>query len=225
MLRAPKVFRELPLRAAGFASREADGKVKVTVMAEPIEPGVELRSAASAIFDGNGRLAGQNSAEAAALSRMPLVMGLAATPGDYRLRVAATSADGRTGTADYDLDAELASAGPLSLSSMVLGLWRGSFVPRLQFGAEPVALAYFEIYGDTSVPIAVSAELATTPDGPANLTIPGAIREFSNREFRFALIAVPIGSLPPGDYIVRGVVTMEGQPAGRVSRTLRKAGM
>jgi hypothetical protein len=227
MLRAPKVFRELPLRAVGFTSRDVEGKVKVIVMAEPIESGVELRSAATAMFDGNGRLAAQNTADAAALSATPLVTGLVAPPGDYRLRVAATAADGRTGTADYDLAAELSPAGALSLSSIMLGLSRaGGFSPRLQFTNEPVALAYLEVYGASAgTPITVALELATTPNGPARLTIPGAVSESRSGERRLATIAIPIGALPPGDYVVRAVVSMEGQPAGRVSRTLRKVRM
>jgi hypothetical protein len=34
--------------------------------------------------------------------------------------------------------------------------------------------------------------------------------------------AVPIGALPPGDYVVRAMVALEGHPATRVVRTLRK---
>lgn len=33
---------------------------------------------------------------------------------------------------------------------------------------------------------------------------------------------VPIGTLPPGDYVVRAIVGLEGQPMTRVTRTLRK---
>jgi hypothetical protein len=35
--------------------------------------------------------------------------------------------------------------------------------------------------------------------------------------------AVPLGALPPGDYVVRGVVRLEDGTTGRVTRTLRKA--
>ncbi|MEK6629233.1 MAG: hypothetical protein AABY89_00700, partial [Acidobacteriota bacterium] len=34
--------------------------------------------------------------------------------------------------------------------------------------------------------------------------------------------AVPIGALPPGDYVVRGVIRLEDGTTGRVVRTLRK---
>jgi VWFA-related protein len=224
MLREPRVFRELPMRAVGFVSRELDGRLKVIALAEAVEPGTELRSAAAALFDENGHLSAQATADAAALAATPVVTGLVAKPGAYRLRVAATDASGRAGTADYDLEAELAAAGPLTLSSMMVGLSRGGgFSPRLQFGVEPVALAYLEIYGPTKgLPVSIVLELATTPNGPAKLSIPGAVAETRSAERRLATAAIPIGGLPPGDYIVRAVVSLEGQPSGRVVRTIRK---
>jgi hypothetical protein len=224
MLREPKVFRELPMRAVGFVSRDPSGNLKVIAMAEAIDPDTELRSATAGLFDANGRLSAQSTADAAALSATPVITGLVAKPGAYRLRVAATDASGRAGTADYDLEAELAPAGPLTLSSMMVGLSRGGgFSPRLQFGSEPVALAYLEIYGPTSgAPVSIALEIATSPNGPAKLSIPGAVAETRSTDRRLATAAIPIGGLPPGDYVIRAVVSLPGQPSGRVVRTIRK---
>jgi len=153
-----------------------------------------------------------------------VITGLVAKPGAYRLRVAATDASGRAGTADYDIEAELAPAGPLALSSMMVGLSRGGgFSPRFQFGSEPVALAYVEIYGQTGgAPVSMAIEIATAPNGPARVSIPGAVAETRSSDRRLATAAIPIGGLAPGDYVVRAVVSMEGQPSGRVVRTIRK---
>jgi VWFA-related protein len=224
MLREPKVFRELPMRAVGFVSKDPTGNLKVIAMAEPIEPGTALRSAAAALFDGNGRLSAQSTADATALSATPVITGLVTRPGAYRLRVAATDESGRAGTADYDLEAELAPAGPLTLSSMMVGISRGGgFSPRLQFGSEPVALAYLEIYGPTGgAPISMALEIATSPNAPAKLSIPGAVADTRSADRHLATAAIPIGGLPPGDYVIRAIVSMQGQPSGRVVRTIRK---
>ena len=225
MLRAPKVFRELPMRAIGYSSRDREGRIKVIAMAEPIEPGVQLRSASAAVFDRNGKLTAQSTADAAALASTPMITALVAPPGAYRLRVAATDLEGRVGTADYDLVAELVPAGPLTVSSMMLGLSRkGGFSPRMVFGAEPVAVAYMEVYGDTrGTPVTVTLEVATTPNDPPALSIPGAVDNTPASDRRIATAAIPLGALPPGDYIVRAVFSMEGQPSGRVIQTMRKA--
>jgi len=38
-----------------------------------------------------------------------------------------------------------------------------------------------------------------------------------------ALGGIPIGALPPGDLVVRAIVSLDGVPVGAVTRTLRKA--
>ena len=112
----------------------------------------------------------------------------------------------------------------MKLSSLVLGLSRNNtFVPRLQFSTEPVALAYLELYGGTpGSRISAIVEVAQNVESPALLSAPLAI-EASGEEGRYlATGAVAIGALPPGDFIVRAIVGIEGQPAGQVLRTLRK---
>ena len=37
------------------------------------------------------------------------------------------------------------------------------------------------------------------------------------------LAGLPLGDLPPGDYAVRAIASLDGQPVGQVVRTLRKA--
>ena len=148
-----------------------------------------------------------------------------APSGSYRLRVAATDAAGRPGTADVDVVAELVTAGSLRLSSLVLGLSRnGAFQPRLQFSSEPVVIAYLDLLGaEPGARIAAVLEVADTPEGPARsrsrLTI-----EPTNDPMRFRVQgAIPLGALPPGDYVARALIGLEGQPAGRVVRAFRKA--
>ena len=86
-----------------------------------------------------------------------------------------------------------------------------------------MALAYLEIYGTTGgTPVSVALEIAATPNGPARLTIPGAVADTRSADRRLATAAIPIGGFPPGDYVIRAVVTAEGQPAGRTMGTLRK---
>jgi hypothetical protein len=224
MLREARVFRDLPLRAAAVVSREDGDRVKVIVVAEPAEPGVELRSAAAGLFDQKGRLAAQATPEAGALAVTPLMTGLVVAAGEYRLRLAATDSTGRTGTADYPLEARLTPAGPLTVSSMMLGVSKaGGFRPRLLFATEPVAIAYMEIYGAAGdAPVSVAVELARSVNGPATLTIPAAVEATRDPARRIATAAVAIGALPPGDYVLRGIISIAGHGSGRSIRTLRK---
>ena len=223
MLRSGRVFRGLPLRMAAYVSRNAgDDKLKVVTIVEPLDPSATIASLAAALFDSDERAIAQwNPSDT---DVRPLVGALAAPEGAYRLRVAATDITGRAGTADTEVRAELAPAGVLSLSGVVLGVSKnGAFSPRMDFTREPSALAYLEVYGQPgSEPMWVSFELATTVNGPALVTTPAVIEGTRTRDRFVATGAVPIDTLPPGDYVVRGIGGVKGQPTGRVLRTLRK---
>jgi hypothetical protein len=225
MLREARAFRDLPLRGVGYVSHNPeDGKLKIVCLMEATDPSVQLTAASAGLFDTDGRLVAQWTADTKALTGATVMGALVASkPGNYRLRVAATDGSGRSGSADYEVAAEVPTVGPLKISSLVLGLSRGGFVPRMVFGAEPVALGYLDIYGKVEGAVTATAEIARTVDGPAmSAAIPGAIRPVTGEDRSMATIALPIGALPPGDYVVRVTVAAPGHPPARVVRTLRK---
>jgi VWFA-related protein len=229
MLREARTFRDLPLRTVAYASRVTgdDTQVKILAIIEPVDPAVTLTSVTAALFDTGGRQRATYTADAAEFGKAPVFAGLMAPPGVYRLRAAATDAAGRGGSADYEVVAELTQAGPLRLSGLVLGLWReGELRPKLQFGGEPVAYAYLEIYGrppGQGAPVAIVFELAKSVNGPSLAALPAALEGSSEPDRFRATAAIPIGGLPTGDFVVRAFVQVEGQPFGRVLRAFRKA--
>jgi VWFA-related protein len=225
MLSVMTVFRDLPLRATAYTALDADGKsMRIVTMAESTD-GAKLGSLVAALFDRDGKSVSHWTATAEELQRSPVIGAMPVDPGAYRLRVAAIDTTGRAGTADYDVDTEMAQSGPLRLSSIILGLSRdGRFSPRLQFGSEPTALAYIELYGALPGTRIVSVlELSTTMNGPALVSLPLAIETAGESRY-VATGVLPIGTLSPGDYVVRAMVGIEGQPMTRVTRTLRKSG-
>ena len=228
MLREPRQFRDLPMRATAYASGgdPGDSRLKVIAAAEPMDPTVALVSAAVGLFDAKGKLAAQWSAEKEELASLPLMSALPVPPGPYRLRVAAVDSTGRRGTVDYLFQVGLESAGALKLSGMALGTLRGGFQPKLQFGSDPAAVGYFEIYGQlpSSAEVAVRFEVAETEDGPALSSSPGRLQRTSDDARRIAIGSVPIATLSPGDYVVRAVLNVDGRTIGTVRRTLRKTG-
>ena len=225
MLSTTAVFRDLPLRASGFAAFDGTGDaLRIVTLAEPVEPEVKIASLTAAIFDDDGKSISHWSATNDELQRSPIIGAMPAQPGSYRLRVAAIDTTGRAGTVDYEVNAETARTGPLKLSSLLLGLSRGGgFVPRLQFTTEPVAIGYVEMYGAAvGAKVTATLEVASTLNGPALVAVPLAI-EAAGTDRYIARGAVPIGGLQPGDYSVRAIVGLEGHPMTRVVQTLRKA--
>jgi len=226
MLRNGLLYRGLPIRATAFASAGEGSSVKILAVLEGIERDVTFKEAVFGLIDTRrGKLVAQWTANEAELSGAQVVTAGAGAPGPYRLRVAAIDVNGRRGTAEYEFPAELTAADPLSLSAMALGVSRdGSFSPKLVFGTDQAAVAYFEAYGQLSRPDAVTVrlEVSRSPDGRALVTaVPRVVSQGELR--RLVIGALPIAALAPGDYVVRAIVSVDGRPVGRITRTLRKS--
>jgi len=227
MLREAAVRRGLPLRAAGYASRDTGGsKVKVVVLFEPSAAATQLDTAMVGMFDAKGKLTAQWTGQKAELSRTPVVAALLVPPGTYRLRVAATDLAGRSGSVDADVRAALVNAAPLTLSALALGAAvEGSFSPRLLFRDEQVVVGYVEVYGPPkNAAVTAVIELAESEDGPAAITLPARVPAQSGGDVLSIVGGIQVDRLPPGDYAVRMVVSLDGKPVGRVVRTLTKQG-
>ena len=224
MLRSPLVERDLPLRAAGYASRDSDErKVKIVVLFES-DAGTTLESAMVGLFDSKGKLTAQWTAKTPELARAPVVTALPVPPGTYRIRVAATDAAGRGGTVDAEVNAALTDAAPVKMSALALGtVVGGAFLPRLQFSTEQVMAGYFEVYGaPKESAVTATLEIAATADGPAEAVFPARVPATPSGGTMPFISGVRIETLAPGDYVVRAVVAVDGKPVARVSRTLRK---
>jgi hypothetical protein len=221
LLVSREAYADVRLRVGGFTVRESDGRLRVGVVVEPVDPATSLDSVGAVLVDGDGRVVARWFA-VDALER-PLLGAMAAPPGTFRLRVVAIDSAHRFGAAEDVVQVGLTPVGPLSIGSLMLGLSRDDGVAlRLQFGAEPTAIASFDIYGGApGMPISAALELARGPEGPAIASLPvSLVRAGESRVV--ATGSVPVGALPPGDYAVRGVVRLEDGTTGRVSRTLRK---
>ena len=222
LLGSSDAFTELRLRTGGFTIRDSEGQLRVGVVVEPLDPAASLTSAGAILITADGQVPSHWFARDA--SERPLLGALAVTQGTYRLRVAAIDGTGRAGAAEANIDAALTPVGPLSLGSLMLGVSRnGATTPQLEFGLEPTAIVYFDIYGGAAgLPLTARAEIARDVDGPPLVTLPLALtRADAGRVV--ASGTVPLGALPAGDYVVRGVVRLETGETGRVTRTLRKA--
>lgn len=224
LLTDPRHFRDLTLRGTMYLSRDVDTtKVRVVPMVEPVDATEVLESAAIGVYDADGTLVAQWASPPGGPVTSPIAGALSVATGRYRVRVAATTKDGRSGVLDQDLDAILDGRGRWVVSSLVLGLSReGVFVPRLQFSNEPVAIGRVEIFGPAPPQGLVRFELARTPEGPAIVSVAGTITPTDDPGRHISTGALPIGGFLPGRWIVRAVVAPEGVAPLRVYRTLEK---
>jgi hypothetical protein len=226
LLRSGRLFREVSLRATTSSTKGPDGALNVVTLFEPTDPSIALTSAAAALFDEQGRGVAYWTGTAKDLATWPAVVGMVAPAGRYRLRVGVVDSSGKYGVVDAAVTAELISAGPLQLSGLSLGLSRsGGFQPRLQFSTEASALAHVEVYGGAAgMPLSVVFEVSETTDGAPLFRVPGVLSATAEEGRFSATGTITVGALPPGDYVIRAIIGVKDQPAGRVLRTLRKVG-
>jgi hypothetical protein len=227
MLRLPRVYRDVVLRSAVYASRVpgGDARTKLTVLFEPVDRATTLTAAEVGLFDRKGKLAARWIAEGGDFARAPMMAALVAAPGDYRLRLVARDEGGRGGTVEDEIRVDVGQAGPLRLSGLVLGAPHGrSFSPALQFRTEAAAVGYLEVYGaPKAASVSVIFEIVAANSGPALASAPATVTVAADADdFRFAVGTIPIASLPPGDFLVRATVRLDGRVVGRADRTLRK---
>jgi hypothetical protein len=223
MIRVATAFNDLPLRAAAYSSRNpGDNKIRVLALFEAVEASSKLNGAMVGLFDDKGKLTAQWTAQSADLNNRPTMAAVVVPDGTYRLRVAATDASGRSGAVDVNgFAATLIEAGPIKLSDLVLirpgGTTGGA--PVMQFSSESEIVAYLELYGRPTGPLKMYVEVLTDGD-PIQVPLKPSP---TNEQDKFQLsAAIPVGPLKPGDYTVRAVVGVEGQPEAQVTRTLRK---
>lgn len=223
MLKTSAMFTDLQLRVAGFSSTNGDGRIRVIAAAEPIDPAVKLASLSAALYDSQGQMVVRSTASEPDLAMMPVLSAMAVNSGLFRLRVAAVDTNGRAGAADTEVLAEVVEAGALKLSSLVLGLKReGKFMPKLQFSNEPLAIAIMDFFGGKQG-AGIGAILEVLNMAGETIATNRLSIEATPDPQRFtATGAVPLGALPPGDYIARITIGVDGGPYGRVVRPFRK---
>jgi hypothetical protein len=224
-LRDAMAYTDLQVRATAFSSRNSgDEKMKVVAGFEPLDPAVTFATAAAGLFKGD-TLVAQWTSKPEDLAAKPALAAMLAPPGTYRLRVAGADAAGHLGVVDQTITVELATAGSLKLSSILLGVPKtgGGMAPKLEFASEPTATVYFELYGgQTNMQLGAVVEIAAGVNEPALATAQPKWGGTSEPDKFTGTAELPIASLAPGDYVVRAIVGVAGMPEGRVMRTLRK---
>ena len=223
MLRNTAAFTDLPLRAAGYLSREGAG-LKVVTLFETVDPSVKLSAASVGVIDDKGTLKFQWSAQPADLARAPIAAAIPVPAGKYRVRVAAIDGSGAAGAVDYDLDATLTEAPPLKLSSMLLGVSDKGFMPKLVFtSADAMAVGLVEVYGvPAGATVTSKFELAESETAAPLGDAAGNVAAGPGDDGRRAFGGFGIGTLAPGDYVMRATIMVDGKVAGKATRTIRK---
>lgn len=237
-LRSPLVATEVPIRLTTYVFRaDQPGKLKVMIAGEVDRSGSPGGRAALGyiLTDSRGRLAAAELAEAldaqdaAAGPWQPFTQAVFLDPEIYRLKLAVVEPDGRRGSVEHIFRAALQSAGQLRFGDLLLAEVRPEVTPpvrpvvRPEIGASAVH-AYLEIYSE-AVPqleaASVVLEIAAHENGAALERSPVPLGALEGGNRRVGEGSVPVALLPPGEYVARAVVSVDGRPVARLVRPFR----
>lgn len=227
MLRQSRTYTDLPLRLAAYPVLHTDrSSIRLLIIGDTVEPDRGLAWSEFGMFTPDGRMTAQWSETGDALAQRPFISGVIATEGQYRLRWAGSELSGRRGTVDIDVDARFTSAGAFRLSALMLGrLTADTFVPALEPAADATSVEWYaEVYGDLADGQTLTSRLdvATSSTGNPLSTTEGRVLTSPDPARRAMTGRVDVSALPPGDYLFRATLIVNGTDAGTVLRTYRK---
>lgn len=234
---APFPATALPVRVATHALRDAaSGKLRVLISAEIGHDAGTLGrvSVGYALVDSKGRMVasavqrGQRPATPGGAA--PFMGSLLVEPGLYTLKFAALDGRGRRGSVDHPVRALLASAEGIDLGDVMLTLPAtragAAFEPAidLEVAGQPVS-TYVDLYAKDPgrlMKAQVQLEVAEREGEPALLSGPARLT-LSDGGRANAQGSLSAGLLPPGDYVARAVLTVDGRRVAISERPFRVA--
>ncbi len=239
-LLAPMLASEIGLKLAAYTLRDpASDKLRILMAAEIDRSGSPDGTVALAysLVDDKGRLIESQidrgvktpvSPETAIQKYSGFI--LSDATGTHTLKIAVVDDRGRRGSVEHSFRAALTPVGQLRSTDLLIADDRttsGSAAPVVggEFTSGMVN-GYIELYADaadvlknTTVMFEVAQDAqARALDGAAGRVQP-ATAEAPNR--RALEGSIPLALLPPGDYVVRAVVSTDGRKVGQVTRPFR----
>ncbi len=226
-LRSPFLATDLVVRVATYAMPDRAGKrVRVLSTAEVSEArgGVTL---GYLLEDKKGKVVSSGVQRAPDSPRgvLTIVSTMLVDPGTYTLRLAARDRSGRRGSVVHAVKAALVSAGGLEMSDLMLGGLSAEtgFRPSPRSLAENGRLtAHIELQGKEAERVkkaGISLEIAEMEGGPALVSVPMPSVEDAGQ--RAAQVTLGLSILPPGDYVARATVSVDGKKVGGLTRPFR----
>jgi VWFA-related protein len=239
IVRSPLPATDIGLKLNAFSMKDAEtGKVRVLMVVEidrAANPDGHVRLG-YVLTDGDGRaVASEIDRDVKApiqsnKTQIYTVFMLSDRQGPHTLKVAVLDDVGRKGSVEHNFTAGLTTLGELRAADLLLaeGVENGGpVIPSI--GGEftsGVVNTYIELYSDvveTLKSMTVMFEVSANEDGRAMDGAVGRVKQSTTEspDRRALEASFKTTLLPPGDYVVRAVVSANGKQVGRVTRPLR----
>jgi VWFA-related protein len=233
---APLPLSALPLRVATFSLLGPEsGKVQMLIHADvgTDYSASKLVALAYTISDPEGRIVETQAATARLTpvmtgvpSSLQFTGGASLPPGDYILKLAVAESD-RVGTVEHMFRAEVAAAGKVRYSDLMVGGPNVAITDPLQpsvgyqviFGS---LQGYVEAYGQPLGPMTAKYEVAKDAAGDALIASDVTPVTIGGTRAIFTKV-LPVRQLPPGKYVLRAKLSSPAEPVRTMIREFEVA--
>jgi VWFA-related protein len=238
LLRSATPARELPIQVTTYALQAPEGKGKIRLLVSAnIDRGVAKPAKVTVgflLFDAEGKTIGNSFdqgelAPAAAAGGALAYTGAAIVqPGQYTLRLGVVDASGRRGSVEHQVDARLTNARQVQLGNLIVmdmddPADARALRPSVEGTARGALAGYLEVYStdaDQLKKVSAALEIAGAEEADPLASAPMELD--SKLPGRLTASArLPLGMVPPGEYLARATVSLAGSPLGHVWRPVR----
>jgi VWFA-related protein len=240
-LASPFAITDLPIRLTTYAYQDSNSSKVRLVVATEIERSSDMSpdmGVGIVLIDGEGKTVASSLQRATLASgdgaRGPVLEHIAAMtvdPGTYTLKLAAIDVRGRRGSIEHPVSAWQMSGVPFAVSDLMVA----DVPPKAADGLRPTVearlttgqlAAYMELYSDQPNyfgAVQVRVEVAKDSSGPALASAIGQLDPGKDPRNSGVSALVPVGALPPGEYVAHAIVRRGDQKIGELSRPFQIA--
>jgi VWFA-related protein len=237
-LKAPLVASDIGLTLSAYTMRDPEsGKFRVLVAAEidRSQNPSDTLSLATMLVDARGRLVDSvmeptvKSPVRAGTRTQQYVGALAANePGVHTIKLAVLDSRGKRGSVEHTFRVQLVSAGQVRATDLLIaentGTSNAGVLPAVTGNFSTHTLhGYIELYSDAPTILNDAAVVFEIAEGETTEALDREVGRVdpSSPNRRTVEGSVSIALLPPGEYVARAVINLNGKKAGQVVRPFR----
>ena len=240
-LASPFAITDLPIRLTTYAYQDSNSSKVRLVVATEIERSSDISpdmGVGIVLIDGDGKTVASSLQQATLASgdgaRGPVLEHLAAMtvdPGTYTLKLAAIDGRGRRGSIEHPVNAWQMSGVPFAVSDLVVA----DMPPKAADGLRPTVearlitgqlAAYMELYSNQPNyfgTVQARVEVAKDSSGPVLASAIGQLEPGKDARNSSVSALVPLGALPPGEYVAHAIIRRGDQKIGELTRPFQIA--
>lgn len=237
-LRSPLLAADVPMKVTTYTFKDSDSAQLKVILVTDIDRSLNADGPLALgymMFDPKGKLVSSQLEKALTnpidpRSKIQKYIGaVIAPPGTYTLKLAVVDANGKRGSVERTFVARINGFGQLHATDLLIAdnTVRGTdgLPPAVNADFTGDELhAYLELFSDVPEQVrtaTVVMEVAQAESSRALDSTPARMQQTPTPNRRVAEAGVPIGLLPPGEYVARAVVSVGGRKVGQVIRPFR----